>query len=185
MSGVGTRRLQPFLPNVTLYPPENIRHFPGNLKKFSEQLLCRFLCKHCMNYLNLSCIILKKAKHTLKIFRCEQRKIFKVCLAIFQHYLWKGQSERTKILEIFLSSLKATNNLRDSWFSFYYSLSCNIYWPSKISNNDLNCLELSSSNTYDISAPTLLDIFAVGTISDIKLMVWFSLKFSPFTSVMW
>ena len=25
-------------------------------------------------------------KHTLKILRCEHRKIFKVCLAIFQHY---------------------------------------------------------------------------------------------------
>ena len=26
------------------------------------------------------------AKHTLKILRCEYLKIFKVCLAIFQHY---------------------------------------------------------------------------------------------------
>ena len=26
------------------------------------------------------------AKHTLKILRREHRKIFKVCLAIFQHY---------------------------------------------------------------------------------------------------
>ena len=26
------------------------------------------------------------AKHTLKILRCEHRKIFEVCLAIFQHY---------------------------------------------------------------------------------------------------
>ena len=30
------------------------------------------------------------AKHTLKILRCEHRKIFKVCLAIFQHYEKKG-----------------------------------------------------------------------------------------------
>ena len=30
------------------------------------------------------------AKHTLKILRCEHRKIFKVCLAIFQHYAIKG-----------------------------------------------------------------------------------------------
>ena len=29
------------------------------------------------------------AKHTLKILRCEHRKIFKVCLAIFQHYAIK------------------------------------------------------------------------------------------------
>ena len=32
------------------------------------------------------------AKHTLKILRCEHRKIFKVCLAIFQHYEIKGLS---------------------------------------------------------------------------------------------
>ena len=31
------------------------------------------------------------AKHTLKIVRCEHRKIFKVCLAIFQHYEIKGE----------------------------------------------------------------------------------------------
>ena len=30
------------------------------------------------------------AKHTLKILRCSHRKIFKVCLAIFQHYEIKG-----------------------------------------------------------------------------------------------
>ena len=28
-------------------------------------------------------------KHTLKIWWCWNRKIFKVCLAIFQHYAWK------------------------------------------------------------------------------------------------
>ena len=32
------------------------------------------------------------AKHTLKILRCEHCKIFKVCLAIFQHYAWKVKS---------------------------------------------------------------------------------------------
>ena len=30
------------------------------------------------------------AKHTLKILRCEHRKNFKVCLAIFPHYAIKG-----------------------------------------------------------------------------------------------
>ena len=30
--------------------------------------------------------MLKNGQHTLKILRCEHRKIFKVCLAIFQHY---------------------------------------------------------------------------------------------------
>ena len=30
------------------------------------------------------------AKHSLKILRCEHRKIFKVCLVIFQHYAIKG-----------------------------------------------------------------------------------------------
>ena len=30
------------------------------------------------------------AKHTLKILRYKHRKIFKACLAILQHYAWKG-----------------------------------------------------------------------------------------------
>ena len=34
------------------------------------------------------------AKHTLKILRCEHRIIFKVCLAILQHYAWKGQKKK-------------------------------------------------------------------------------------------
>ena len=29
-------------------------------------------------------------KNDLKILRFEHRKILKVCLAIFQHYTWKG-----------------------------------------------------------------------------------------------
>ena len=33
------------------------------------------------------------AKHTLKILRCEHRKIFKVCLTIFQHYAIKVKKE--------------------------------------------------------------------------------------------
>ena len=40
--------------------------------------------------LTLYFIMLKMAKHTLKILRCEHRKIFKVCLAIFQRYAIKG-----------------------------------------------------------------------------------------------
>ena len=27
------------------------------------------------------------SKHTFKVLRCSHRKIFKVCLAIFQHYM--------------------------------------------------------------------------------------------------
>ena len=34
------------------------------------------------------------AKHTLKILRCSHRKIFKVCLAIFQHYAIKGNQNK-------------------------------------------------------------------------------------------
>ena len=30
------------------------------------------------------------AKHTLKILWCKHRKILKVCLAILQHFGWKG-----------------------------------------------------------------------------------------------
>ena len=38
--------------------------------------------------LNLSCIILKMAKHSFKILRREHCKVFKVCLTISQHYAW-------------------------------------------------------------------------------------------------
>ena len=37
------------------------------------------------------------AKHTFKVLRCEHRKIFKVCLAIFQHY------EKKELLIVFYS----------------------------------------------------------------------------------
>ena len=40
------------------------------------------------------------AKHTFKILRCEHRKIFKVCLAIFQHYEIKGSKENVFRLEV-------------------------------------------------------------------------------------
>ena len=41
------------------------------------------------------------AKHTLKIMRYEHRKIFKVCLAILQHYAWKVNT-RSEIWRRFL-----------------------------------------------------------------------------------
>ena len=34
------------------------------------------------------------AKHTLKILRCEHRKIIKVCLAILRYYTWRGSRLR-------------------------------------------------------------------------------------------
>ena len=34
------------------------------------------------------------AKHTLKILRYSQCKIFKICSAILQHYSWKGSNEK-------------------------------------------------------------------------------------------
>ena len=37
-------------------------------------------------YTEVNPFICKMAKHTLKDLRCEHRKIFKVCLAILQHY---------------------------------------------------------------------------------------------------
>ena len=37
------------------------------------------------------------AKHILKILGCSQPKIFKVCLAIFQHYERKG-SEKSQTI---------------------------------------------------------------------------------------
>ena len=33
------------------------------------------------------------ANHTLKILQYEHRKIFKVWLAILQHYAWKGKTK--------------------------------------------------------------------------------------------
>ena len=39
--------------------------------------------------LNLSWIMLKMAIHTLKILQYSHRKIFNVCLAIFQYYAWE------------------------------------------------------------------------------------------------
>ena len=38
------------------------------------------------------------AKHTLKILRCSHRKIFKVCVAIFQHYKIKGSGNSLEYL---------------------------------------------------------------------------------------
>ena len=40
------------------------------------------------------------AKHTLKILRCECRKIFKVCLAILQHYAWKDENMSKSLTKI-------------------------------------------------------------------------------------
>ena len=40
-----------------------------------------------VNALTFASIMLK---NDLKILRFEHRKILKVCLAIFQHYTWKG-----------------------------------------------------------------------------------------------
>ena len=47
------------------------------------------------------------AKHTLKILQCWHRTIFKVCLAIFQHYAWKGQ--------IFKDNYENNTNSKDEY----------------------------------------------------------------------
>ena len=39
-----------------------------------------FLHFLCSGWLTLSCIMLKMVKHTLIFFRCEHRRIFKVCI---------------------------------------------------------------------------------------------------------
>ena len=39
------------------------------------------------------------AKHTFKILWCEHQKVFKVCLAIFQHYARKGLIDSRKLNE--------------------------------------------------------------------------------------
>ena len=51
-----------------------------------------FLLKQFLVILTLSC---KMAKHTLKILWCEHRNVFKVCLAILQHYARKGQTKNS------------------------------------------------------------------------------------------
>ena len=45
---------------------------------------------------------IKMAKYTFKILRCSHRKIFKVCLAILQHYAWKGYAS---MMEFFLLTI--------------------------------------------------------------------------------
>ena len=45
------------------------------------------------------------AKHTLKILRCEHRKIFKVCLDILQHYSGKGKASLLKFNSILNTAL--------------------------------------------------------------------------------
>ena len=47
------------------------------------------------------------AKHTLKILRCEHRKIFKVCLAIFQHYAIKGYKSSHEVYKSVLRKKSA------------------------------------------------------------------------------
>ena len=42
------------------------------------------------------------AKHTLKILRCLRRKIFKVCLAILQHYALKGLTHDISNLDVLI-----------------------------------------------------------------------------------
>ena len=37
---------------------------------------------------------MKNGQTYLKILRCEKRKVFKVCVAIFQYYEWKDYQEK-------------------------------------------------------------------------------------------
>ena len=75
-------------PNFKI-PPRNILTLPLLLP---ENLVYLLAVRHLHNIfetsqssLTLSCIILKNGL-TLKILRYEHSKIFKVCLAIFQHH---------------------------------------------------------------------------------------------------
>ena len=53
------------------------------------------------------------AKHTLKILRCERRKILKVCLTIFQHCEIKDKiAARSFIKTINLRSIKKLEKLQ-------------------------------------------------------------------------
>ena len=43
-----------------------------------------------LNISTLSCIMMKNGWTYSKILRCEQRKIFELCLTIFHHHAWKA-----------------------------------------------------------------------------------------------
>ena len=70
-------------PNANLYPKREAIFLEGNCPDIFKTLTLMIVNAFMHN-------IWKMAKHTLKILRCSHRKIFKVCLAILQHDVWKG-----------------------------------------------------------------------------------------------
>ena len=85
------------------------------IKRFYWSLV-HISCLCCCLYeiLPLSCIMMKKmVKHTLKILRCEHRKIFKACLVIFQHFPWIFQMPNVRVTVLFIFYF------RECWSSFY------------------------------------------------------------------
>ena len=76
----------------------------------------------------------KMSKHTLKILRCSNRKIFKVCLIIFQRYAWKVNTEKWQKLisltvvnakeSIFQNSVKCSINFSFSIYLKHFISSC-------------------------------------------------------------
>ena len=73
-------------------------------------------------------IMLKVATHTLKILRCKQTKIFKVCSAIFQHNAW------TVVWTLFGPSISSTKkSVQNGWMinlSKYGLISC--WWSAMV-----------------------------------------------------
>ena len=74
------------------------------------------------------------AKHTLKILRCEHRKIFKVCLAIFQHYEIKVKLiiENSKRNKDYFKN----NNNNDSYKSEKFVI------PKKLQNSEHQTIKI-------------------------------------------
>ena len=61
--------------------------------------------------LPLSCTMMKKIKHTLKILWCEYHKIYKVCVAI-SHHARKG------LTFLFNITFRKLESLKSIWFNY-------------------------------------------------------------------
>ena len=75
------------------------------------------------------------AKQTLKILRYSHRKIFKVCLAIFEHYEIKGQF-RKKIKSIITAFINFNflllHSNKPALFNFIFYFLTYIWFPSAV-----------------------------------------------------
>ena len=66
----------------------------------------------------------KMTKHTLKILRCSHRKIFKVSMAIFQHYMldWAKISEFFVLSRFFHAAIEKLTMFSQKYLNFFGEL---------------------------------------------------------------